>query len=211
MKGLRWTAGCWLSLIVLSACQLSMASEASQRVRSVPDPVRHETLLEQLQQGRLIIVLRNASVDRANALNNIPIGDCVLRFSLSPAGREQALRIGQALQQHNIPVGMVYTSVSCHAREMAQLAFGKSAFHDGLNSTSLDGIDVQLQVNALRGMISQLPDEEGNTVLITHGQNISVATGIVLTEGEALILRPDGYGGVTVVARITSTQWVDLR
>jgi hypothetical protein len=52
-----------------------------------------------------------------------------------------------------------------------------------------------------------------NTIIVTHFPNINEvypqeAKG--LADGEALTLRPDGRGGVTVVARVKVDEWARL-
>jgi len=52
-----------------------------------------------------------------------------------------------------------------------------------------------------------------NTIIVTHFPNINEiypqeAEG--LADGEALILRPDGRAGVTVVARVKIDEWPHL-
>lgn len=199
-----WLTGCGSVLTLIP-----IRREVAPTAQPIPNPSTL-TLVEQLQAGGLVVVLRNTSVDRTNSSNNIPTGQCVLRFPLSKEGRARAMLIGDTFKRLHIPVGDVLTSVSCHTREMAELAFGKAQFHDGLNSANIDGIDPQVQRDALRALLTQRPSSRTNRVLITHGQNISALVNASPGEGEALVFRPDGYGGVTLIAHIAGSDWATL-
>jgi hypothetical protein len=65
----------------------------------------------------------------------------------------------------------------------------------------------------LKAKASALPGPHENMLIVTHFPNISEAypdhaTG--LTDGEALILHPDGRGGAAVVARVKIDEWATL-
>ena len=202
-----WLSGCGSLLTLIPLQQAAAPAAPTAQPSSNPSTL---SLVDQLRAGGLVIVLRNTSVDRSNSSNNIPTGECVLRFPLSKEGRERAVLIGNTFKRLRIPVGNVFTSVSCHTREMAELAFGKAQFHDGLNSANLDGIDPQVQRNALKALLTKAPLHNTNTVLVTHGQNISAVANASPGEGGALIFRPDGYGGVTLIAHIAGGEWAQL-
>ncbi len=66
---------------------------------------------------------------------------------------------------------------------------------------------------ALRALAVTPPPAGTNIVLITHKPNIGDAFGkdwFDVREGEASILRPDGKGGITVVARVQIADWARL-
>jgi hypothetical protein len=42
---------------------------------------------------------------------------------------------------------------------------------------------------------------------ITHFPNVKAGLGVQIGFGDAAIPKPDGHGGVTVVARITAKEW----
>jgi len=58
-----------------------------------------------------------------------------------------------------------------------------------------------------------VPIDGKNRVIVTHFPNITEAFGqsaAGLADGEALILKPDGRGGVTVVTRLKIDEWAAL-
>ena len=63
------------------------------------------------------------------------------------------------------------------------------------------------RVETTKQMIAAAPAAGTNTVLITHFPNVKAALGVQIGFGDAAILKPDGHGGVTVVARITAKEW----
>jgi hypothetical protein len=65
----------------------------------------------------------------------------------------------------------------------------------------------------LKAKITVPPVSGKNTIIVTHFPNINEiypreTKG--LADGEALILRPDGRGGATVVARVKIDEWSHL-
>lgn len=58
--------------------------------------------------------------------------------------------------------------------------------------------------------LTQMRVEDGNTLIITHLPNIAAAFPQYaggLADGEALVLRPDGKGGSTLLARVKIEEW----
>jgi hypothetical protein len=65
----------------------------------------------------------------------------------------------------------------------------------------------------LRSRVAQGPGPGTNTVIITHFPNITEAfaeEATDLVEGEALIFRADGRGGVSLVGRVKIDDWPKL-
>jgi hypothetical protein len=52
-----------------------------------------------------------------------------------------------------------------------------------------------------------------NTVIVTHYPNVMEAfpaAAVGLADGEAIVFRPDGHGGASVVARVKIDEWKGL-
>ena len=64
----------------------------------------------------------------------------------------------------------------------------------------------------MRAKVAEIPTER-NTVIVTHMPNIArafPAWGSV-ADGETVIVRPDGKGGMTVTAKVKIEEWAGLR
>jgi hypothetical protein len=95
------------------------------------------------------------------------------------------------------------------------LGFGKVGTTDALNE---GGTTTMSQGNtgqgaALRKLAAMPPPPGTNVILVTHKPNILGAFGpdwSDVREGEATIVKPDGKGGFTVVARVRAADWPRL-
>ena len=150
-----------------------------------------EALIEHAMiKGGYVIYLRHA--DRQSGPREpfgaetplIAFADCGKQRNLSPAGRGEAVRIGQAFQSIGVPIGDVYALPLCRTRETAQLAFGRATLETQLYDARFVG-----------GMLAQQPAGGTNTVLVDTEDQVRRLAGIELEPGEAAIFEPDGKGG----------------
>jgi phosphohistidine phosphatase SixA len=197
-------------VLLVAAAFASPAADAQRAGGAESRPV----LLTSLRQGGLVIVMRHASSpaavparSAANADN--PAGE----RQLDAAGRDAATRMGQALRALKIPLGEVLTSPTYRARETARLAEWEGAVpvdELGDGGQSMQGVP-EAQAAWLRERVARVP-ARGNTLLITHMPNIARAFPgwAAVADGEAVVLRPDGRGGVTILGRIRIEEWPAL-
>ncbi|MGH7322743.1 MAG: hypothetical protein ACRELA_24410 [Candidatus Rokuibacteriota bacterium] len=141
----------------------------------------------------------------------VDFADCDKQRGLSPAGVEASREMGEAFRLLKIPVGRVLASPYCRTRETARLAFGRVEQEaELLVGPRESGWTMEKAGEALKRLAAVPPAANVNTVLVAHVFNAMHAFGIRLEEGEALVVKPDGNGGVRVVGRVTATQWGDL-
>jgi phosphohistidine phosphatase SixA len=136
---------------------------------------------------------------------------------LSEAGQDQARAIGRAFMSAGIPVGKVLASGYCRAIEMARLAFGRVETSDALllrNFVPVAGAAAPppwpQRVAIMKQLVATAPEGTANTILVTHFPNVKAALGLDIDFGDAVIVRPDGQGGVRLVARISAREWPSL-
>lgn len=174
-------------------------------------PLEGMALVHALQSGGFTIVFRHAITDQSQT-DVIPevLEDCAKQRNLSEQGRMQAREIGSAIAKLKIPIGIVLTSPYCRTRETALLAFGRAETTPGLDNAFVNTDRRPELQAALRQLVAQPPTAGTNTVLVTHGDNMTRALGVSVVEGEALIVLRDGSGGFIVVARVTSAQWQEF-
>lgn len=170
-----------------------------------------QALVAELQKGGYVIFFRHARTDSSQTDQDTRnLENCTTQRNLSEEGREQARAIGEAFRALRIPLEEVLSSPYCRTRETAQLAFGKAQSTLALLSPLADNSDREARVADLRKLLSTPPKPGSNTMLVAHQLNLSNATGVALAEGEAAIYRPDGKGGFSLVARVTSEAWQAL-
>jgi phosphohistidine phosphatase SixA len=135
---------------------------------------------------------------------------------LDSAGQNSARAMGDAFRRLRIPVGEVLSSPTYRALETARFAqFSAPQTFDELGDAGKSmSKDPQGTRGAwLRSRVAQSPKPGTNTLIITHYPNITEAfadDAKDLAEGEALIFRPDGQGGASLVGRVKIEDWPNL-
>jgi phosphohistidine phosphatase SixA len=175
-----------------------------------------DQVIAQLRQGGYVLVMRHASSPRQPPTKEQANADNVkLERQLDVAGRRTATAMGHAVRALNIPVVAVLSSPTYRAMETVRLAgFASPEIVEELGDggQSMQGI-TDAQATWLRRTASE-PPLKGNLLLVTHQPNLSKAFpswGASVEDGETVVVRPDGKGGTTVVARIPIDRWPELR
>ena len=152
-------------------------------------------LWDRLRRGGLVLLMRHAATEPGlGDPAGFRLDDCATQRNLSPAGREDARRIGARLREERVPVGAVLTSPWCRCRETAQLAFGRGEDWEPLSSffdfphrerEFTDRVKQRIGTYARRSL-------PGNVVMVTHNVNIAALTRHSVGTGEVVVVRPDG-------------------
>jgi phosphohistidine phosphatase SixA len=174
-----------------------------------------DALAASLKQGGYVIVMRHASSPReAPDAKTANKDNTKLERQLDDTGRTTAAAMGKALRDLKIPIGDVLTSPTYRALEtvrLAQLPSLKAQEELGDGGQSMQAV-AEAQATWLRERIKQMP-KGTNTLLITHMPNIARAFpdwGAV-ADGEAVVVGPDGKGGVGPLGRIKIEEWPRLK
>ena len=149
-----------------------------------------------LRQPGAVALIRHARAPGTGDPAGFRLGDCATQRNLSDEGRAQARRLGEALRSRGIAVSRVLSSEWCRTRDTAMLAFGAAEAFTALNSFFSDRTDEPAQSDAARATIGAWRGD-GVLMMVTHQVNITALTGIVLREGEIVVVR--GRDGRVVV------------
>jgi phosphohistidine phosphatase SixA len=175
-----------------------------------------EDLIGLLRQGGYVLVMRHASSPReAPTKPQANPDNPKLERQLDESGRRGASAMGDALRRLQIPIGAVLTSPTYRAMEtvtLARLDRPQAVSDLGDGGQSMQGVS-EAQAAWLRSRVNEAPGS-GNTLLVTHQPNLSRAFpewGPSVADGETVVLRPDGRGGVAVMGRIPIGEWPSLR
>lgn len=199
---------------VVSNQRTSMAQSMMTAVATSPATVQSgmlqgEALVAALRQGGYIIFFRHSATDRSQSDTDTKnLENCQTQRNLNDKGRADSRAIGEAIRALNIPIGDVLTSGYCRAREMAQLAFGRSETNADLVLPATE--DQERLGLALRRLLVTIPKAGTNTVLISHQPNIQFGVDIVPQEGEAIIFQPSKKVGYMQVGSIKVEDWAAL-
>ena len=170
-----------------------------------------------LREGGNVIVLRHGAT-HADQVDAKPFDpkDVVHQRQLNDQGRATAKAMGEALNGLHVAVSEIRSSQYNRAVETATLLdVGEVSATEALNE---GGTTTMAQGNAdkgaaLRQLAATPPTAGTNVILVTHKPNIVGAFGrdwSDVSEGEATIVRPDGKGGVIVIARVLVADWARL-
>ena len=155
-------------------------------------------LVERLRRGGLVLFFRHADTTGMPCDSSYRIGDRAGQRNLSPEGREQARRIGEAIQMLGIPVAYpVLTGPVFRARDTGEIAFGPERVRvtDSLLADDYARGRLQWVLDEHRRLLSELVADGANRVLVGHrtpaimmlGPSVG---GRALPEGAALVLEP---------------------
>ena len=198
MSPVRLLAG--LLLVLAAACG---AVDEPETVR----PLTGTELVDAVRDGGHVLYLRHTRTPQDAVDQPDPLGDCSRQRLLDDAGRADARALGAAVRALEVPVGEVLASPFCRTVETAELAFGGAVTEKGLLSPtpSTRGRTTR----ALRELLSTLPDDGENTVLVGHLTNLQLLSTASPEEGGTVVLRPDGEGFV-LVGSVPPQGWQDL-
>jgi len=163
--------------------------------------------VEQLRQGGYVIFFRHVVADDGGDMQGLDVQDCTQQRNIREPGLRDARAIGNAFRLLAIPVGAVYSSEYCRARETAGIAFGGAdALVPALDLCCFDTnpIPNEERLAYIEHAVAQLPPAGVNTVIVAHG--VGIVTD--LAQGEAGIYKPDGRGGTIRVARVLPSEWM---
>ena len=193
-------------------------SEGERRNAEFLDRLSSDQLLNALKQGGYVIYFRHATTQRDYADQADPslnLNDCSTQRKLSIEGIEEAQTIGLAFAKKQIPVGTIITSQYCRAWKTANLAFGRvDKKDDRLNFLPFENYtdqQVLLMKTTVMPLLSELPADGLNTVIVGHDDLFEAATGIYPEpQGIAYVLKPDGKGSFTLVSNMLPKEWKEL-
>lgn len=160
-----------------------------------------ERIWELLRAGGQVVLLRHT--ETTPGVGDPPgfrIDDCATQRNLSPQGRDDARRLGEALRHRGVRVGEVLSSRWCRAVDTAQLAFERVEVWPELNSTFHDRSRRDAQTDAVRRRIAGFRGPD-NLFLVGHGSNILTLTGLHPAQGGMIVVTP-GPGGFRIAGQL---------
>jgi len=165
-------------------------------------------LLAELRQGGYVLFLRHTSTDFSQDDSRMTrFEDCATQRNLTDKGRAEARALGEHVKRLKIPIGEVLASPFCRTMETARLAFGKARATGEVRGGPLSADD-PARYAPLRELLSSKVAQGENLVIASHGNPFRALAGPpYLAEGEMAVVRPEGGGRFSVIARIRLTDW----
>lgn len=167
--------------------------------------------LDALRAGGLVIVFRHAATDQSRPDREpVDLDDCATQRNLSHTGQADARAIGTAFRDLGIPVGTVWTSPYCRARDTANLAFGRAEVVPGLERLYPQRDEAADRHTS--DLIRQHAPAAGqpHLVIAAHGVYPSVLSPpVTLAEGEAAVYTV-ADDRVRLLGRVPPRHWTTL-
>ncbi len=171
---------------------------------AVAKDVAQQSLIQALQEGGKVIMMRHASTQSAEPAVSMHLsdGNCAEEQNLSAAGRAEAEAIAQAFAAKGIEVDQVYHSEFCRAAETATIAFGGGEAWNALNLA--ESMDAGESAFLMMDVEERMGDFAGsaNLVMVTHRSNINTITFQQTEPADMVILQPDGIGNSEVLGTL---------
>ena len=162
-----------------------------------------EVLVERLQAGGVILMVRHAQAPGFGDPPNFRVYDCATQRNLDEAGRAQARAMGEWLRARGAAPSRVYSSQWCRCLETARLmGLGAVTPLPALNSFFERPQDREANLAALRTFLAEpLPPGEV-LVLVTHQVTITAVSGTSVASGEGVLLAPGEDGALRMLGQI---------
>jgi phosphohistidine phosphatase SixA len=200
---------------------LAVAQPASPPVNLVtaPTPEFKEALatpalLKALRKGGYVLYMRHGNTNNDHPDQpNLKLDDCATQRPLNDEGRAVVTQVGKAIAQAHIPVGDVWVSPMCRAKESAQLAFGNKAQVDvNLMYTAHMTTEQKKPILAnTRRLLSEAVAPGTNRVVVAHAPNLADLMGFfVKPEGNVVVFTPLGNQQFRYEASIHPQHWATL-
>jgi phosphohistidine phosphatase SixA len=209
----------WRSVYRYLASAVTGSNQAPARI---PQEITTDTL-KAMSLGGYTLFIRHATqhdlldpnaFDRyATLVGGEPHPTFTTSMCISEQGRAETWLMKQVFEKANIPVGKVYSSPVCRARETAELVFDHiDVIDQSLNYQSIsDDVSAQEQKAArarFRNIIQEAPPPGANKVVVSHQHIFNVASGYSwgsysLRTSGMLIIRHDENNELTPVAVAT--------
>jgi phosphohistidine phosphatase SixA len=206
-----------ISILILSRLAMAVLLTAGSAVGALrAEPLSGSALVTALRQGGYVLVMRHTSSPEARPDKTTADPENTnLERQLDQKGRETARAMGDAIRKLGVPIGEVLSSPTYRALETVRLAsLGRAQEFPELGDggQSMQRI-TEAPAEWLRKSAGQPPRAGTDTLMVTHMPNIAAAFGQAANgaaDGETLVFRPDGKGGVELVARVKFEEWPAL-
>lgn len=193
---------------------LSLPVAAAEPPVFVEKPVTSE-LIKQLRAGGYVLYLRHGNTDtsRPDRVPSVDLNDCSTQRPLTEEGVRVVTRVGEAIRKAKIPVGEIFSSPLCRAKESAAAAFGANFVIDNslMYTANMTSEEKKPVIDKTRALLSASVSGATNRVLVAHAPNLMDLMGYFpKPEGTLVVFRPLGNGGFEYLGNIAPQQWQEV-
>jgi len=202
------------AMVVPATAPASPTAAAAASAPAFAERSLTPALLTRLRTGGLVLYLRHGLTDNrvADRQPAVDLADCDTQRPLSPEGRQQFVRVGEALRRLAIPVAEVLSSPMCRALDSARAAFGDVVRidRDLMASSNQTAAQKRPILARTRQLLSDPVAAGGHRVIVAHAPNLADLIGYYPAEATMAVFEPLGRGDFRYLASVPVGQWARL-
>jgi phosphohistidine phosphatase SixA len=153
-----------------------------------------------LDRPGAVALMRHAQATEGTDGDDFSLRDCATQRRLDAAGRDQARRIGAAMQEAGLEIDRVWSSPYCRCLATAEF-MGVGPVEEMAALTSYEGLRAPEKTQAVIDRIAALPDDE-TVLVVTHQVNLAALSGVVAEPGEVVIVARGAEAPLIVLDRV---------
>jgi phosphohistidine phosphatase SixA len=201
-------------VLLLALVMFPLSAAAAEPPAFVEKPVTPE-LIEQLRAGGYVLYLRHGATDtsRPDRVPSVDLDDCSTQRPLTEEGARIVAEVGKAIRKARIPVGEIFSSPLCRAKESALAAFGANFVIDNLlmYTANMTTEEKKPVIDKTHALLSAPVSAGTNRVLVAHAPNLMDLIGYFpKPEGTLVVFKPLGDGGFEYLGNIAPEQWREV-
>lgn len=197
--------------LFIALVALSPPTAAVEPSAFVEKPVT-PAIIKQLRAGGYVLYMRHGTTDtsRPDRVPSVDLDDCSTQRPLTREGVRVAAQVGQAIRKAKIPVGEVFSSPLCRAKETALAAYGTNFTVNNLliYTANMTTEEKEPVIKETRALLSTPVPGRTNRVLVSHAPNLMDLMGYLpQPEGVVVIFKPLGGNEFEYLGSIAPQQW----
>ncbi|BBP44414.1 histidine phosphatase family protein [Thiosulfativibrio zosterae] len=177
------------------------------------EKIANPQLLTQLKQGGFVLYMRHGNTDnsRPDRVPSVDLNDCNTQRVLNELGQTVTKQVGVYVRQAGIPVGEVFSSPMCRAKNSALNAFGHFTLEPAIMYTGgMTSAQKKPVLAKTRELISKPVAPGTNRFLVAHAPNMMDLMGYFPKEATLVIFKPKGHSQFDYLGSIRPQDWSEL-
>ncbi|MBO1924706.1 histidine phosphatase family protein [Thiomicrorhabdus sp. 6S3-12] len=202
----------WL-FFILFPISYSLQAHSAKTNDNFNEIIATPQLLKKLQNGGYVLYMRHGNTDnsRPDRVPAVDLNDCNTQRVLNQKGIEVTTQVGNYVRQAQIPVGDVFASPMCRAKNSAKNAFQNVILEPGLMYTgSMTSEEKKPVIAKTRSLISTPVKPGKNRILVAHAPNMMDLIGYFPEEATLVIFLPKGDNQFEYLGSIRPGDWPKL-
>ncbi|MBO1926499.1 hypothetical protein J3998_02835 [Thiomicrorhabdus sp. 6S2-11] len=200
-------------LLVLAGWLLAFSAHCADKETEFNEKIVTPELIQQLQTGGFVIYMRHGNTDnsRPDQAPKVDLNDCSTQRVLDQKGVAVTKRVGNYVRAARIPIGDVFASPMCRAKNSAENAFGHYQLDNKLMYTgTMTSAEKKPVIANTRRLISEPQPLGTNRVLVAHAPNMMDLINYFPEEATLVIFKPQGNSQFEYLGSIRPGDWPAL-